>query len=171
MKIAITDACIFIDLHELQLTSSFFKLDIEVHTSVDVLNELYSVQKEVLMAFQAVQKLWVHNILEDDRLRIQQARYPRSLSSTDQTVLFLAEKLNAMLLSSDKAVRHHAKNKAIECHGMLWIFDQLVQQSLIPYHDAIAKLKMLISTNIVYQNNVALIQEVNHRIKKWQKQA
>lgn len=33
MKLAITDACIFIDLYDLQLTAQFFNLDIEIHTS------------------------------------------------------------------------------------------------------------------------------------------
>ena len=41
MKIAITDACIFIDLIELRLTSQFFRLQLEIHTSLDVYNELY----------------------------------------------------------------------------------------------------------------------------------
>ncbi len=49
MKLAITDACIFIDLIELRLTSEFFKLPIEIHTSLDVYNELYPEQKEILI--------------------------------------------------------------------------------------------------------------------------
>ena len=31
MKIAVTDACIFIDLYELQLTAQFFRLNITVN--------------------------------------------------------------------------------------------------------------------------------------------
>ena len=52
MKVAITDACIFIELHHLLLTSVFFKLDIEIHTTVDVFNELYPEQQELLKAYE-----------------------------------------------------------------------------------------------------------------------
>ncbi len=41
MRLAVTDACIFIDLIELHITSEFFALPIEFHTSLDVFNELY----------------------------------------------------------------------------------------------------------------------------------
>jgi hypothetical protein len=37
MKVVVTDACIFIDVIELQLTSRFFNLDVEIHTTADVL--------------------------------------------------------------------------------------------------------------------------------------
>lgn len=45
MKIAVTDACIFIDLIELDLVSPFFQLPVELHSTIDVINELYSDQK------------------------------------------------------------------------------------------------------------------------------
>jgi hypothetical protein len=41
MRVAVTDACIFIDLIELEMITSFFQLDLERHTSVAVINELY----------------------------------------------------------------------------------------------------------------------------------
>ena len=44
MKIAVTDACIFIDLCEVELTAPFFALHMEVHTSLDVFNEIYPEQ-------------------------------------------------------------------------------------------------------------------------------
>ena len=62
MKLAVTDACIFIDLIELRLTSEFFKLPIEIHTSLDVYNELYPEQKEILKAYSSVEKLKIHNL-------------------------------------------------------------------------------------------------------------
>lgn len=51
MKIAITDACIFIDLHDLDLTTAFFSLNFEIHTSLDVFNELYLAQQQPLTEF------------------------------------------------------------------------------------------------------------------------
>ena len=46
-----------------------------------------------------------------------------SLSDNDKSVIFLADKLDAKVISSDKAVRNYAKSKAIDCHGMLWNFE------------------------------------------------
>ena len=48
MKIAVTDACFFIDLYELQLTTAFFALTLDIHTSTDVFNELVSEMKKRL---------------------------------------------------------------------------------------------------------------------------
>ncbi|MBN8719269.1 MAG: hypothetical protein J0H85_07485 [Sediminibacterium magnilacihabitans] len=169
MKIAITDACIFIDLFDLQLTSAFFGLELEVHTSFDVFNELYIQHQEVLKAFQSVGKLIIHAINEEDRKRISQMGYPNGLSANDKTVLYLASKFDAMLLSSDKTVRHNAKIRKIEYHGMLWVFDKLLDSSLVSYQEATEKLKKLIMTNIIYRNNSELVSEMNSRLKKWQK--
>ncbi|MDR0572546.1 MAG: hypothetical protein LBG96_00690 [Tannerella sp.] len=167
MKIAITDACIFIDLYELKLTNHLFSLELDIHTSLDVFNELYPHQQDVLSAFHSVGKLTIHNISAEDRINMQKQDYPKSLSENDKTVLFLAKKIDAMVLSSDKVVRNCAKKKCIEYHGMLWIFDRLTECGSLSLLDAAAKLKILIQTNIVYQNNTELIMEMEKRLKNW----
>jgi hypothetical protein len=169
VKIAITDACIFIDILELELTVVFFELEIEVHTSVDVINELYPDQRKVLQVFQNNRKLTAHNIIEQQRRIIQAKNYPNSLSNSDKTVLYLAETLNAIVLSSDKTVRHNAKIRAIEYHGLLWILDKLVESSLISPQEASEKLKTLVKKNNIYQNNARLVHEMIKRLVKWEK--
>ena len=42
LRIAVTDACIFIDLYDLGLVNAFFQLEIEIHTTTSVYFELYS---------------------------------------------------------------------------------------------------------------------------------
>jgi len=168
MKIAITDACIFIDLYVLKLTNLLFSVEeLEIHTSLDVFNELYPHQQDVLSAFCSIGKLTIHNISPEDRLKIQKQKYPKSLSESDKTVLFLAEKAGVMILSSDKVVRAYAKKKSIEYHWMLWIFDRLVDYKCISPLKAAEKLEILIRTNNIYHNNVELIKEMNERLKKW----
>ena len=169
VKLAITDACIFIDLCELQLVSQFFQLDLDIHTSVDVFHELYPSQQELLMAFYSFGKLTLHSLTADDRMAIFNGGYPRSLSDNDKTVLHLAVKIGAMVLSSDRVVRHIAKKKAIAYHGMLWIFDQLLEAGLLDCQEASDKLQQLITTNFIYQNNAELVSEMNSRLKKWAK--
>ncbi|MCX6253617.1 MAG: hypothetical protein NTV31_03975 [Bacteroidia bacterium] len=72
-----------------------------------------------------------------------------------------------MILSSDKAVWNFAKAKSIEYHGMLWIFDCLIDYNLLTRPDAIQRIQKLISNNIVYRNNMELVSEISKRIDKW----
>jgi predicted nucleic acid-binding protein len=167
MKLAVTDAYIFIDLYDLQLTDHFFQLGIEIHTSVDVLNELYTHQQQMLAAFQSAGKLIAHIIKEEDKKEIQANLYPKSLSDSDKTVLYLAARLEAMVLSSDKMVRNSAKNNAIDYYGMIWIFDKLVESNLISKLEASIKLKQLISTKIGCQSNKELVKALDARVAIW----
>ena len=77
------------------------------------------------------------------------------------------EKLSATVISSDKAVRNFAKSKVIEYHGMLWIFDQVVERQLLDFSIAIKKIEELFSKNIIYLNNTELVNEKERRIKIW----
>lgn len=95
--------------------------------------------------------------------------YTLSLSEVDKTVLFLAEKLNATVLSSDKAVRNYAKSQTVDYHGMLWIFDCLIEQKILTKKEAGDKLKELISLNVIYQNNSKLMGEFRKRLDKWER--
>ncbi len=169
MKVAVTDACIFIDLIELDLLSSFFKLHLEVNTSIDVFNELYSSQQELLTEYRSDGKLLIHNILPEDREIIAGTSFPKSLSESDKSVVFLAKKIDALILSSGKALRNYSKLNSIPYHGMLWIFDRLIESSLISGNVAVAKIRALISQNIVYQNNIELISGIERRISQWSK--
>lgn len=167
LKIAVTDACIFIDLYDLGLVTSFFQLDIEIHTTSSVYFELYSEQQQVLKAYQSVDRLFVHNLKEEDFLEIHSESYPKSLSETDKSVLHIASKLDACVLSSDKTVRNCAKNKDIEYHGMIWIFDKLVEVNILTEKEAASKLKQLVATNFIFQNNQPLVDEIEKRLTLW----
>jgi len=169
MKVAVTDACIFIDLIELDLLSSFFNLHLEVNTSLDVFNELYSSQQDLLTAYSADGRLQIHNILPEERDIIAGTSFPRSLSESDKSVVFLAKKIDALILSSDKALRNYSKRNSIPYHGMLWIFDRLIESRLISGNAAVAKIKALIAQNIVYQNNIELTAGIDRRIRQWSK--
>ena len=134
---------------------------------MDVFNELYKEQQQVLLAFTSVGKLTIHVISSDERTEILSTFYPRALSEMDKTVLFLAEKHNAMILSSDQVIRNHAKNRCIDYHGMLWIFDKLVENGKITPAIAFSKLKQLIMQNTIYRNNRKLAVELDKRLVFW----
>lgn len=167
IKLAVTDACIFIDLYDLGLVNEFFQLEIEIHTTTSVYFELYTEQQQILKAYQSVGRLIIHNLKEDDFLQIQSEPYPKSLSETDKSVLHIANQLGACVLSSDKTVRNCAKNKDIEYHGMIWIFDKLVESNILSKKQASLKLEELVSTNFIFQNNKPLVVEIEKRLKIW----
>jgi rRNA-processing protein FCF1 len=167
IKIAVTDACIFIDLYDLGLVASFFHLELEIHTTSAVYFELYPEQQQVLKAYQSVDRLIVHNLQEQDFIEIYSEEYPKSLSEADKSVLHIANKINACVLSSDKVLRNCAKNKAIEYHGMIWIFDKLVETSVLTKKEAAIKLKQLVFTNFIFRNNQPLVTEIEKRLKIW----
>ena len=165
--IAVTDANIFIDLYDLGLTNSFFNLELEIHTTSAVLYELYSDQQEILQAYQSVGRLSVHKLQEQDFIEIFSEEYPKSLSETDKSVLHIADKINACVLSSDKALRNCAKNKNIEYHGIIWIFDEFVETATLTPKEAKAKLNQLITSNFLFHNNQKLVEEIEKRLDRW----
>lgn len=167
VKIAVTDANIFIDLLDLGLTKSFFKLEFEIHTTSAVIFELYPEQQEILRAYQLAGQLSIHNLQEQDFVEIHNENYPKSLSQADKSVLYVANKINACVLSSDKTLRNCAKNKEIEYHGMIWIFDKFVETACISPKEAKSKLNQLVAANFHFMNNQKLVEEIEKRLRLW----
>jgi predicted nucleic acid-binding protein len=169
MKVVVTDACIFIDVIELQLTAKFFELELEIHTTRDVFDELYGEQQQILEAYANTGRLAIHVLTSDEKEALLSALVPKGLSPEDQSVIYVAQKLQAILLSSDKPVRKLAEKLSIEYHGMIWIIDQLVQQGQLTGEIAAQKISVMMSANLIYRNNQEMQTEVDKRIKQWTK--
>jgi hypothetical protein len=164
MRIAITDACIFIDVIELRLTARFFTLDIEIHTSSLVMDELSHDQKEILSEYVSTGRLVINAFTPEYYSEMKTITYPKSLSLADKSVLLFAQKLKAIVLSSDKLVRFYAKNNTIDYHGLIWIIDKLVENGTLLPAAAIKKLQDLLSMNAFYRNRPELVSEIEKRI-------
>lgn len=168
MKIVVTDACIFIDVITLNLTAKFFDLDLDIHTTADIINELYPEQKQILEGYKLSEKLTVHVLTGEEQLALMSEVHPKALTPEDLSVIFIARKLgNVTVLSSDKPLRKYAKKLSIEYHGMLWIMDQLVVQGAIPKPEAITKLNTWSNSNLIYRDNAEIKDEVDKRVKAW----
>lgn len=170
MKIVVTDACIFIDVIDLNLAAKFFGLELDIHTTAEVINELYTSQQQILEGYKASEKLKVHILIGEEQQELMSDEYPKALTPEDRSVVYIAKKLrDATILSSDKPLRKYAKKLCIEYHGMLWILDQLVSQGGLPKPEAITKLIAWINSNLIYRNNAEIQAEVDTRIKSWSK--
>jgi predicted nucleic acid-binding protein len=167
MKVAVTDACIFIDLLEAEACTAFFNLDLEVITSQQIWLELEVEQRNILEEWIDKDRLSIksggHNLLkirEDNKLSV-------SLSIADLTAWALASDQDGILLTSDGALRKTAKANNIETHGLLWIFDQIVEHELLSKKDAIAKLRLIFEQNLYYRSDRKLFDAFEAFILKW----
>ena len=165
MRVAVTDACIFIDLIELDMITTFFQLDLELHTTVAVINELYPEQKQILDAYQSVGKLQVHNLENVDFQAMEKITFPRGLSQEDRSVIYLAKKLGgAIVISSDKLVRDFAGKLNLPFHGIFWILDLMITEKLILADKAISMLHNMTKINSMYQSTL-MKKEIEKRLR------
>lgn len=71
--------------------------------------------------------------ISDDELSLSmnyQARHNR-LSIYDSFALAIAKSRNWVLLSGDKPLRDAATQEGVECHGTIWVYDQLRKRRLL----------------------------------------
>jgi len=79
-------------------------------------------------------------------------------------VLFFAQKNECKLLTGDNKLKSVATKEGIDVHGLLHVFDLLVEEhKILSPQKAIHCLKYLTSSNARLP-----IEEVESRIKKWQ---
>lgn len=70
-----------------------------------------------------------------------------ALSFEDCSAWHFATKLNGVLLTGDSQLRKHSQRSRIEVHRILFVFDQLLINSLISYSEALEKLNLLCKNN------------------------
>jgi predicted nucleic acid-binding protein len=132
MKIAITDANIFIDLLEADLLGFLFQIDYEIHTTLEVLNELFEEQERIVRSFVASKQLYIKAFSPSELTQLYNESFPRGLSIVDQGLIFYAiANTDYLILSNDGLLRKTAKQRQVEIHGSLWVLDCLHEKNLV----------------------------------------
>lgn len=131
MKLAVTDSNIFIDLFYLKSVSLLFQIGYEIMTTDDIIEELRAQHADELMKFMQSGLLIVETIRKEDAEILFKARTFNGLSEYDLSVLWVAEKNEAMVLSGDTLIRKTCHQKKIEVHGILWCLHQFTEFNLI----------------------------------------
>ncbi len=165
MRVVINDANILIDLAKLDLLDAFSKLNFELHTTDFVLAELIQSQRIL------IDKLILDNVLniiktEDvaDLTGINKLlQRTNGLSFEDCSVWYYSKKMNGILLTGDGKLRKQARKDDIEVKGIIYIFDELLDQGLISYVIAIYKMKQLIQLNMRLPEA-----EIEKRLVEWE---
>lgn len=165
MRIAVQDANVLIDLELAGLFDLWFQTGIETHTTDFIRVELKKGGHDQALAYFASGQVREHQLSFEEIMAV--SKLEREIGSkakfNDCSVLFLALKLDAMLLSGDKPLRKAGNERRIEVHGTLWIFDQLVEKKLLPPGIAAAKLEHLLSLDRFFPKA-----DCHARLRKWQ---
>lgn len=166
-KIVVNDTNVFIDLYEVGLLDEFFSLPWEVHTTDFVMLELLREgQHDTVARYKADQRLIVPVFQSEEMLEIgnlfQQSLNKTNLSLTDCSVWYYAKVNNYILLTGDRKLRTTSAYDGVEVHGVIYVFDRLVELNVISRQVAVKKLQQL------YRINPRLPkEEIEKRINLW----
>lgn len=165
-KIVVSDTNIFIDLISVDLLDGFFCLPWEIHTTDMVIDELTrSEQHEAIEQFRQNGKLNIKSFDSEQLLQIVKMKTECQTSNAsiqDCSVWKLAKDLNCALLTEDNKLRKVVQNDNIEVHGILYLFDKMLEHKIMDNETAIVKLQGLYSINTRLHK-----EEIYKRIALW----
>ena len=164
MILAIQDANILIDLHHTGLLESYFALETDTHTTDLVLQEV----RQDVQAFVKAGRLKVKSFTaaELQMLLTFKATQPASLSLEDCSVFHLAIEKKAILLTGEKTLMNAARRANVEAHGILWLFDLMLDEKVLTYPAAVKAMEKLLATNPRLP-----VEECQKRLEKWKAHA
>jgi len=162
-EIVIKDSCILFDLVELNLINHFFQLGIIAFTTPLVVGEIIDDEQwNIIEPYIASGKLNIDNLGAYEDIAEIKNQYT-ALSFPDSSVLELAIRKKAVLLTSDGSLRKISISKQVPVRGLLWIIEELSLRNIITVESALEKLNAYIEVNAR-----APIKEIQNLIKKLQ---
>ena len=165
-KIVVSDTNIFIDLISVDLLYGFFSLPWEIHTTDMVIDELIrSEQHEAIEQFRQKGKLNIKSFDGEELLQIVKMKTERQTSNAsiqNCSVWKLAKDLECALLTGDNKLRKVVQNDNVEVHGILYLFDKMLEHKIMDNWTAIDKLQSLFSVNSRLPK-----EEIDKRIALW----
>jgi len=149
MTVAVCDTNVIIDLLQVDSFKSFLKLKWDKHVPPGVIDEVQEDNTDQLVTAINTGKLILPTFSPEELIKIQELKtqYP-SLSIEDCSCLFLAERLSAVLLTGERRLRRIAADShRVKVHGILWVFEQLIEEKIITQRVAHDKLTHLMKVN------------------------
>lgn len=167
MEIIVNDTNIFIDLYSIGLLEALCELPYDVRTVDFVIAEITDPeQSEALSALATEGKIRIESFDSEELGEIinEHSSVPGNISIPDCSVCYYARKHAATLLTGDRQLRRYAEASNVSVRGVLFIFDELVANNVIPSHQAAAKLRELVAINVRLPKA-----EIEKRINNWSK--
>lgn len=167
-KIVVNDSNVFIDLLDVELLDFFFSLPWEIHTTDTVMLELTNEgQHDVVQQFVDNKRLRIATFDSKQLTEIismhSKLRDKTNVSFTDCSVWYYAKSKQYPLLTGDRKLSSSASHDGVEVHGILYMFDALVEHGIIKANDAASRLRQLRLSNPRLPK-----EEVERRIKTWE---
>jgi hypothetical protein len=162
MKLAVTDANIFIDLIKLQMLALLFNIDMEIHTTGEIVDQLNDQQLVHLNKFIDTGHLQVHYLSVAQLQEVIEMAAPRALELADKSVAWLSLQLVATVLTGDGPLRKFCQTKHLDVRGIIWLFDVFVERGLATPQSAADKMESLLCFNSRLPKD-----ECAHRIQQW----
>ena len=164
MKIAITDANIFIDLIETEMLGFLFDLEMEIHSTYEVYNQLNAGQEKLTQNFVQSKVLFLYSFSYEELLEIASLEFPSGLEMADRSVFYYATKINGIILTGDRKLKKYCERNHQQVKGIIWLFDQILEKELLPPDQLTAKMELLLKINSRLPYD-----ECHARIAKWSK--
>lgn len=165
MAIIVNDTNIFIDLYSIGLLRELCDLTYDVRTVDFVVNEIKDpAQAESIASLVTEGKIKIKSFNSEELAEIveEHSMVPGNLSIPDCSVCYYARKNSATLLTGDRQLRKYAESNNVAVRGILFIFDEMVAESIISADMAAKKLRELININVRLPKS-----EIEARIQKW----
>lgn len=168
MKIIVNDTNIFIDLHSIGMLEEMCNLPYEIHTVDFVMAEI--VEETQRVAFEhlvSIGKIRVNSFSAEEVMEIvaEHSEVSGNLSIPDCSVCYYARKHQVPMLTGDRRLRKYAEAQAIEVHGILFLFDEMVRFGVVSPATAAAKLEELMQLNARLPKS-----EISQRIILWSRE-
>jgi hypothetical protein len=163
VNVAIHDANILIDIVKLDLAEALFSLDLNMRTTDAVWAELAGGQKNVLRQFVDRSLLLIDTFSFEEVAQIASfAQKHRALSFEDCSLIVAGRRHNALVITGDRKLRSVIESEQLEVHGILWLFDRMVNEAAIDKCMASEKLRELMR-----MNSRLPVDEMEERIGRW----
>jgi predicted nucleic acid-binding protein len=149
MLLAISDASVLVDMADTGLLMPLTKLPYRFVVPDFVVKEVTRVgQKDIVERLVGTTRLSVLAASADDlRLMEELLSVQPALSFADCSVVILAERHGALILTNDSRMRKVSERKNLVCHGTLWIVRQLVQETIVTAERARRAVFQLLEAN------------------------
>ena len=123
LQVLVTDTSVIIDLEHGSLLEASFRLDCRFV----VPDLLYEQELENFNGEELMRLGLVIEQLDDDGASLARTYLlqSRRLSPPDCSALALARTLPGVLLTGDNDLKQFAIEKSVECHGVLWLLDEI----------------------------------------------
>lgn len=146
-EIVIKDSCLLFDLLELELIDAFFQMNFTVCTTQEVIDEVTDPdQRDIVEGYIGNGLLIIEKSGNFEELTTFSNKY-KGLSWTDCSVLELALRKRATVLTSDRLLKKISIDNGLSSNGLLWIISQLVDGKIIPEEKGIESLVSYSSFN------------------------